>query len=411
MFSIGFLPAPGGGGRAHGALPAGEGPRDLRGDGARALHHALRRGRQGVLSSRGALAVAAAPVEGHRRTPYRLERILAFLDPWAHRARRLPDVGVDDRGSATAAGSGSASARAAPSSSTCPRRTPTSSSPSSARSWASSASVASIAALRHRRLAGPARRLRASRRFGSYLALGAHDARGVQALVNMGVVMGLLPTKGLTLPFVSYGGCSLVTSWPRPAPALARRLGGSSLREPGACAFRPRRRRPREDADRRRRDGRASLPGHRPGGGGDHPASGQRRAVRRHDPRTRGAGGPGGGVPAGDHRGAGPEGHGAPPGLRASLLLPLSFLVAGASCAACGPTWWWAWAATPRGRWCWPRGRGGVATAIQEQNALPGITNRILGRFVRRCSSPSRRRATSPAAEDATWSVTRSGAS
>ena len=46
--------------------------------------------------------------------------------------------------------------------------------------------------------------------FGAYVCYGFVAWIGLQAFVNLAVNMGLLPTKGLTLPLMSYGGSSLV---------------------------------------------------------------------------------------------------------------------------------------------------------------------------------------------------------
>ncbi|MBF8268342.1 MAG: cell division protein FtsW [Gammaproteobacteria bacterium] len=50
------------------------------------------------------------------------------------------------------------------------------------------------------------------KKFAAYLAYGIGLMIGMQAFINMGVNMGLLPTKGLTLPFVSYGGNSVISN-------------------------------------------------------------------------------------------------------------------------------------------------------------------------------------------------------
>jgi cell division protein FtsW len=46
--------------------------------------------------------------------------------------------------------------------------------------------------------------------FGAYLSYGIAILIGIEAFINIGVNMGLLPTKGLTLPLMSYGGTSMV---------------------------------------------------------------------------------------------------------------------------------------------------------------------------------------------------------
>jgi cell division protein FtsW len=48
--------------------------------------------------------------------------------------------------------------------------------------------------------------------FEQYLAFGLTVVLGLQALIHMGVVMGLMPTKGLVLPFISYGGSAMVVN-------------------------------------------------------------------------------------------------------------------------------------------------------------------------------------------------------
>jgi cell division protein FtsW len=45
--------------------------------------------------------------------------------------------------------------------------------------------------------------------FARYLATGIAAMVGVQALFNISVVLGMAPTKGIPLPFISYGGSSL----------------------------------------------------------------------------------------------------------------------------------------------------------------------------------------------------------
>lgn len=50
-------------------------------------------------------------------------------------------------------------------------------------------------------------------RFASYVAMGGVTVLGFQVIVNVGMALGLTPVTGLPLPFLSYGGSSLLVSW------------------------------------------------------------------------------------------------------------------------------------------------------------------------------------------------------
>ncbi len=80
-------------------------------------------------------------------------------------------------------------------------------------------------------------------RFGAFLAYGIGIWFGLQAFINMGVNMGMLPTKGLTLPLMSYGGGSMIVTCAALAlllrvrsEALERRYSGPKMRTTWARA-------------------------------------------------------------------------------------------------------------------------------------------------------------------------------
>ena len=70
--------------------------------------------------------------------------------------------------------------------------------------------IALYAMLVWRAFAIAAQAIRADNAFAAYLSYGIGIWFGLQSFINIGVNMGLLPTKGLTLPLMSYGGSSMV---------------------------------------------------------------------------------------------------------------------------------------------------------------------------------------------------------
>ncbi len=69
----------------------------------------------------------------------------------------------------------------------------------------------------------------AADQFGSFLAMGLTIGMGLQIVINMGVALSLLPTKGLTLPFMSYGGTSLLLNMA--SIGILMNIGATSFKE------------------------------------------------------------------------------------------------------------------------------------------------------------------------------------
>jgi cell division protein FtsW len=143
-------------------------------------------------------------------SPYRMKRILAFLDPWAHRH----DVGYQVAESLMSIGSGGVSGLGLGDG-----RQKLFFLPEAHTDFIFSILGEETGLIGVGLLVllygvvlwrGVRASLAAGETFGTYLGLGITSIIAFQATVNMCVAMGLLPTKGLTLPFVSYGGTSLV---------------------------------------------------------------------------------------------------------------------------------------------------------------------------------------------------------
>ncbi len=80
--------------------------------------------------------------------------------------------------------------------------------------------------------------MREKKPFAGYLASGIGLWLGLQAIVNIGVNLGLFPTKGLTLPLMSYGGNSIIVGCILLAVLLRvdreTRVGNRSLAQGGS---------------------------------------------------------------------------------------------------------------------------------------------------------------------------------
>lgn len=141
---------------------------------------------------------------------YRMKRVLAFLDPWSYRT----DIGYQISESLIAIGSGGLAGKGLGNGHGKLGYVPELWNDFIGTIVAEELGLAGIVILgalfgvlvwRGLRVA-----VRAEDDFGRYLAFGITALFGLQAAANLFVVTGLAPTKGLTLPFVSFGGSSMI---------------------------------------------------------------------------------------------------------------------------------------------------------------------------------------------------------
>jgi cell division protein FtsW len=185
-----------------------------------------------VIAILGAAPIVYQAIVG---TPWRLRRMLAYLDPWQYRY----DVGYQITESLISIGSGGTTGLGLGDGKQKLFFLPEAHTDyimaivgEELGLFGLGAIAVAFAVLVWR---GTRAALRARDAFGCYLAIGITAMFGLQAVVNLGVVLGSLPTKGLPLPFVSYGGSTLIVDLfamgvllnvsraaPEPAPGEAR---------------------------------------------------------------------------------------------------------------------------------------------------------------------------------------------
>ena len=159
----------------------------------------------------GAIGLVAATTQV-LRSGYQSQRIIAFLDPWAHHRTS----GYQTVQSLTAVGSGGMTgvgfAAGQQKTGFLPDPYTDFIYAVMAEEFGLVGAVVVVALFVVLLWRGTRASLRAPDRFGFYLGIGLTCFLVVQALINMSIVVNLLPTTGIPLPMISYGGSSMLAS-------------------------------------------------------------------------------------------------------------------------------------------------------------------------------------------------------